>query len=361
MKRFFYSSLAALLLLGTACSGGNGKPETASMQLTDEFSSLPILTLTPLDTLQIFDDAYPVRLETAGDKMVVLFSMMEDTMIRVYDMESKTRLASIGLKGSGPEDVISPTFFYNRRVQGDSSMMLHDPNTMESLTISLTDYSIKKAPLNRALSVESSINYFDNAAMSYSIRPCDYFFKITQFEPESEIHVAYPFSLTEENATRLAGLPSTQFALNIFANEAKQRIMTAPFYFDAYYLYDFKGNLLKEFHLSTDDFEINNAINKQMNRDESERILNSYGYSTDEYCYIRRIISKLDFENKTEITLGKEIIKVDWDGNPVAIIKLPESNVSFCVDSNDDIIAINNISDEDEAETYSIIKYRVAK
>ena len=75
----------------------------------------------------------------------------------------------------------------------------------------------------------------------------------------------------------------------------------------------------------------------------------------------RRIISKLDFENKTEITLGKEIIKVDWDGNPVAIIKLPESNVSFCVDSNDDIIAINNISDEDEAETYSIIKYRVAK
>lgn len=361
MKRFLYSSLASLSLMGAACSGGNGKQETASIQLTEEFSSLPVLTLTPLDTLQIFDDAYPVKLETAGDKMVVLFSMMEDTMIRVYDMATKTKLASLGLKGSGPEDVISPVFFNNQRLQGDSCLCLYDPNCRAALTLSFTDYSLKKAPLNKALIAETSVNYFDNAAMSYSIRPCDYFFKITQFEPESEIHVAYPFSLTEENATRLAGLPSTQFALNIFANEAKQRIMTAPFYFDAYYLYDFKGNLLKEFHLSTDDFEINNAINKQMNRDESERISNSYGYSTDEYCYIRRIINKLDIENKTEIILGEEIIKVDWDGNPVAIIKLPESNVSFCVDSNDDIIAINNTTDEGEAETYSIIKYRVAK
>lgn len=155
MKRFLYSSLATLSLMGAACSGGNGKQETASIQLTEEFSSLPVLTLTPLDTLQIFDDAYPVKLETAGDKMVVLFSMMEDTMIRVYDMASKTKLASIGLKGSGPEDVISPNFFYNRRVQGDSSMMLHDPNTMESLTISLTDYSIKKAPLTGELHPKS--------------------------------------------------------------------------------------------------------------------------------------------------------------------------------------------------------------
>lgn len=351
-----FASLAAVVC---SCGQSNSKvTETASIELTEEFSSLPVLTLTAIDTLQSFNDAYPIKVEKAGDKLIVLFSMMEDTMIRVYDVASKTKLASLGIKGNGPQDVISPEFFHNRRVQGDSCITLYDPNLGCTLNISLTDYTLNKEPLNKALGGQSSINYFDDSAVSYYIRSSDYMFKISQFEPENEKLVEYPFTLTDENETKTSNLPGNVFAQIIYANKSKGRILSSLFYFDAYYLFDFEGNFLKEFHLATEDFDMNKAVTRYFNRDRSESLMNSYGYATDHYCYFRRIKEKHNFEQKSSITIGDEIIKVDWDGNPVAIIKLPNESASFCVDSNENIIAITKTTDDAESEIYSIIKYR---
>ena len=190
--------------------------------------------------------------------------------------------------------------------------------------------------------------------------PGEYMFKIVQFEPETETHIAYPFSISDENAAKIAKYP-TFFAQNIYANESKKRIMISMFYLDAYYLYDFDGKLLKEFHLETDDFDVNKAASQFFDPNKSGYIMNSYGYATNRYCYLRRIHYKKDMESNREITVGNDIVKVDWNGNPIAIIKLPVTNESFCIDSNEDIIAIDNITHGEDKETFSIIKYRVAK
>lgn len=347
--------LVALVFVVWSCSNGKSNDsETASLKLSEEYSSLPVLNLIATDTLQSFNDAYPVFMETAGDKLVVLFSMMEDTMIRVYDMATKTKLASLGLKGNGPEDVISPIFFNNRRVQADSCLSLYDSSSRETLTLSLTDYSIIKAPLNKAIRAEASVNYFDNCAISYTIMPGDYMFKIVQFEPETETHIAYPFSLSDENAEKIAKNP-TFLTKIIYANESRKRIMISMSYLDAYYLYDFDGKLLKEFHLANDDFDINKAVS-QLFDPGSEYLRNICSYATNRYCYLRRIYYKEDTESNRENT----VVKVDWDGNPVAIIKMHDSLKSYCIDSNEDIIAIDNITHEEDTETFSIIKYKLS-
>lgn len=358
MTKCFTYIIATALSSIIFASCRHNRPINGTMDLCDTYSDIETVDILPADTIYSFFDEYPVGIETTGDKLFLIFAI-QDTTIKVIDTESKTIIKSMGRKGEGPDDVLTPSFFYNRNFSTDSNTLtLVDPNIRKLIKISLDDYSMTKPELPSQLKSKSSINLFDSIAVAYHITLKNgKLFSIMHLGNNTEEHtIDFPFDVNEENRMKTADRP-TYFASNINANILKQRIIVSMYYFDAYYVYDFDGNLLNDFHLSDCEFNINTSINRYFNLDERGYVRYTRGYGTDDYCYLRRLEEKPDPALQQYTNTGSHIIKTDWDGNPISVLNIPDGFSAFCIDSNDDIIAIVNTATTDETERFDIIRF----
>lgn len=351
----YYIPIIILPFLNISCRHNESSINTT--ELCKTYSNIEILDIIPTDTVFSFVDEYPVNIETTGDSIFLIFAM-QDTTIKVIDTETKTIVKSLGIKGNGPEDILSPVFLYNRYITPENDLTLTDPNIRKIIKISLHDLTLKKEDMPTYLHNKSSINFFNNTIVAYPIIPDNYMFSIISLdEKQSEHRVTFPFNVNEDNKNKISAMP-TYFATNINANIEKQRIIISMYYFDAYYVYDFDGNIISKFNLSDCEFNINTCIKKYFNLDKRGNIRYTRGYCTDKYCYLRRLEEIPDTDMGRYITTATKIIKTDWNGNPLAILNVPDGFKAFCIDENEDILAIVNSQRNEKNEYFDIIRFK---
>lgn len=352
-KVSFYGSLLFVLLL-SAC---NKQKEVAKLEmdvLSEEFSDVDIKELQPVDTLYSFSRDYPVRVEKCGDKLVLLFAQ-QDTLIKVMDMDTK-EIKPLAIKGNGPNDVLSPSFFNNHYVLADGGLSLYDGNLNEIISVYADSLKIRKTRMPKILMREGSINYFGDTAASYTLMKSDNLFNITDIKANDKKAVAYPFELSEESMKMLKRFP-TYLSSIINANRNKDRIVVSQYYFDMYYVYDFKGNLLKSVNLSGDVQDINEDIKKFFDLSPAGYIRYAPGYASENGVYLRRLKEMPLADNRGYDTVESHIVKIDWDGVPQLIIHVPEGLNTFCVDEQDRLIAIINSTDSEGNEMFHLVRY----
>lgn len=353
-KVSFYGSLLFVLLL-SAC---NKQKEVAKLEmdvLSEEFSDVDIKELQPVDTLYSFSHDYPVRVEKCGDKLVLLFAQ-QDTVIKIMDLNSR-EIKPLTIKGNGPNDVLSPSFFNNHYVLADGGLNLYDGNLNEIVSVYADSLKLRKTRMPKILMREGSINYFGDTAASYTLMKSDNLFNITDIKANDKKAVAYPFELSEESMKMLKRFP-TYLSSIINANRNKDRIVVSQYYFDMYYVYDFKGNLLKSVNLSGDVQDINEDIKKFFDLSPAGYIRYAPGYASENGVYLRRLKEMPLADNRGYDTVESHIVKIDWDGVPQLIIHVPEGLNTFCVDEQDRLIAIINSTDSEGNEIFHLVRYK---
>ncbi len=349
----FYGLLFLVLLL-SACNKQNKVAKLEMDVLNEEFSDVDIKELQPVDTLYSFSRDYPVRVEKCGDKLVLLFAQ-QDTVIKVMDMDTK-EIKPLAIKGNGPNDVLSPSFFNNHYVSADGGLCLYDGNLNEIVSVYADSLMLRKTRMPKILMQEGSINYWGDTAVSHTIMKFDNLFNITDIGANDQKTVAYPFELSEESMKMLQRFPSYLSSI-INANRNKDRIVVSQYYFDMYYVYDFKGNLLKSVNLSGDGFDINESINKFFDLSPAGYIRYAPGYASGNGVYLRRLKEMPLEDNRGYALVESHIVKVDWDGVPQSIIHVPDGLNTFCVDEQDRFIAIINSIDNEGNEIFHLVRY----
>lgn len=78
---------------------------------------------------------------------------------------------------------------------------------------------------------------------------------------------------------------------------------------------------------------------------------------------ITEAVSGADLKAQVYNKVENSIVKLDWDGNPLEIIVVPEGLGGFCIDKDGNIIAIVNSADEDgkDTESYHIVRYALGR
>lgn len=350
-----FCGLLFLVLLLSACNKQNKVAKLEMDVLSEEFSDVDIEELQPVDTLYSFSHDYPVRVEKCGDKLVLLFAQ-QDTLIKIMDLNSR-EIKPLAIKGNGPNDVLSPSFFNNHYVSADGGLSLYDGNLNEIISVYADSLKIRKTRMPKILMREGSINYFGDTAVSYTLMKSDNLFNITDIKANDKKAVAYPFELSEESMTMLKRFP-TYLSQIIHANLDKNRIVVSQYYFDMYYVYDFKGNLLKSVNLSGDGVDINEGIKKFFDLSPAGYIRYAPGYASGNGVYLRRLKEMPLAENRGYDTVESHIVKIDWDGVPQLIIHVPEGLNTFCVDEQDRLIAIINSTDSEGNEIFHLVRYK---
>lgn len=350
-----FCGLLLLVLLLSACNKQKGVAKLEMDVLSEEFSDVDIKELQPVDTLYSFSHDYPVRVEKSGDKLVSLFAQ-QDTVIKVMDMDTKG-IKPLAIKGNGPNDVLSPSFFNNHYVLADGGLSLYDGNLNEIISVYADSLKIRKTRMPKILMREGSINYFGDTAVSYTLMKSDNLFNITDIKANDKKAVAYPFELSEESMKMLKRFP-TYLSSIINANRNKDRIVVSQYYFDMYYVYDFKGNILKSVNLSGNGFDINETIKNYFDLASDGYIRYAPGYASGNGVYLRRLKEMPLADNRGYDTVESHIVKIDWDGVPQLIIHVPEGLNTFCVDEQDRLIAIINSTDSEGNEIFHLVRYK---
>ena len=351
-------SFCGLLLLVLLLSACNKQKEVAKLEmdvLDEKFSDVDIKELQPVDTLYSFSRDYPVRVEKCGDKLVLLFAQ-QDTVIKIMDLNSR-EIRPLAIKGNGPNDVLSPSFFNNHYVSADGALCLYDGNLNEIVSVYADSLKLLKTRMPKILMREGSVNYFGNTAVSYTLMKSDNLFNITDVKANDKKAIAYPFELSDESMKMLKRFP-TYLSPIIHANRDKNRIVVSQYYFDMYYVYDYKGNLLKSVNLSGNGFDINETIKNYFDLASDGYIRYAPGYASGNGVYLRRLKEMPLADNRGYDTVESHIVKIGWDGEPQTVIHVPEGLNTFCVDEQDRLIAIINSTDSEGNEIFHLVRYK---
>ncbi len=74
--------------------------------------------------------------------------------------------------------------------------------------------------------------------------------------------------------------------------------------------------------------------------------------------YHRYFFTTVILRLKRYITTATKIIKTDWNGKPLAILNVPDGFKAFCIDENEDILAIVNSQRNEQNEYFDIIRFK---
>lgn len=347
-------AVTVTVLLAMASCGVNTRVEVGG--LCEKYKEIKVAELQAVDTLYSFTEDYPVRIGNVGDRLILLFAK-QDTVIKILDKASRD-IFSVAVTGNGPYDVLSPSLFQNNYIAEDGSIGLYDVGLNDLLFVNTDSFTVRKFQMPEVLVGKSSVNYFENEAVSYSIMKTENFFNISDLKVNQTKGVPYPFKLSETSCEKVKAFP-TYLSPIIYANKNKNRILLAQYYFDMYSVYDMKGNFLKSVSLSNEDFDVDANIEKFFALDADGYVRYAPGGTTDQYVYLVRMKEVPDMETQTHKETDRCIVKLDWDGDPLEIIVTPEGFGGFCLEDDDSIIAIVNSTDEKgaENESFHIVRY----
>lgn len=340
-----------LLLYALACNRTGNELAKNELALSDCNTT----TLLPIDTICTFDTEFPVSLNIFGDKLLIIFAK-QDTAIAIIDTTTKEKIASLGVIGQGPEDMISPYFLKNKYLTDRNEAHLYDPNLGCFIKVSLDDFSVEKTTMPLDILESSSLNYDSGSVVMGQIMKHDHILIIKDIYKDKTINVDYPFMITAENKKQLKKFP-TYLASNLYANFDKNRIVASLYFLDCFYVFDLNGNLINSINLSPNKHSLSDCLSGYFNLDNQGFFRYAPGYSTENYCYLLRIKEIPNVTNDGYEPVEKQILKIDWNGNIEYFVNIPVEYNNFCVDDDGNIVFI--IADKHrEAEVYNITKFK---
>lgn len=303
------------------------------------------------DTLIVFHDIYPVGVRIFNGNIFIK-AAMSDTCILVYDKESLSPIWKTGVKGNGPEDVLTPTFFasvnndslgrFQMTDVSDNSHIYIDPRTKELTKSRLPDYT------GYSSSINSLENYF---IATKNTEEC--MFYIHNKDTKETLPVMFDIDCGQEVKSKLRGNIGYMLSAMTYANEDNNRIIVPHYFFDIYSVYDFSGRLLRKISLSEDYNEKTAAENLLL---DNGYIGFSPGFIDSKACYLLRTYSSSSHGEAESM----QIVKTDWEGTPVMVYALDTPLTGeFCIYENK-LYGIAKTPSQD-TETYALICWNLQK
>lgn len=309
------------------------------------------------DTLLRFIDKNPIGVSLVDSNLFVICAQ-SDTTIIAYDIKRGIKVNGFGIVGSGPEDVIEPSFVLSVE---NEYCYLEDASTKKLLRIDKSKtgefYLSKFAEYPAEIFPSSNLNMSAEYFVGRQVGSNETMFNIFNRKSKNMINVDfYP---------KLHGVEDVNYycASNVILNAPKNRIVTGMYFIDMCQIYDLKGNLLKLVYFSEQ------FIPKT---DQKRKILDlSQGYSgiqrvfpTKDACYLLRVTELPVFNSVGEYISSKKdfiLIKLNWDGQVEKsfVIKDKIQGQFYIETSTNMMYAIRHSAESTDREYYDIVSYKI--
>ena len=290
-----------------------------------------IENLTP-QLIREFDDKLLASIEII-DSLAVIMQRRSDTAMIVLNVNSGEIIAKIGVVGHGPNDMISPDFISNHDKNNDGYLYFEDVNSKKIFKINFrsgNSYNVENhLDYPQAIFPSSNLNYSQNIFVGRKIETIgEKMFYIYYLDTDAIVEINYFPRIVNFTKNR-----NYYYAPNLALNADKNSIIAGMHFFDIVQLYDLSGNLKKVIHFSE------NSIPKVNSEQQILDLSNGYKgtnriYSTNNYCYLKRIeVNPLFTDHGVEENVKNSIIKMDWDGNVIKSYQIKDQLVGgFCVE-----------------------------
>lgn len=340
----------ALSLLLCSCK----QPSPAGVAVNNyDYEDLPHIQLTNPDTLLTYSSEYPVGVRADG-KYLYVKKALTDTLIDVIDLETNQIIWQTGTVGQGPNDVVSLDFISCSDSSESSEFEMYDINGRTLLFIDPVNKEIRKEKFPDFISGHSAdLAFFNDYTIGVKNNE-ECMFYIQSNDGETHIDVENDIDLGDDIVEKYGSMSCNYIlSVSIVPDDVNKRIIAAHYFFDKFSVYDFSGNLLSTTTLSGDSYSTKKAFNNILN--ENGHTAYPDGYSSGDACYLKRLVYGAD---RSE-TISNDIIKVDWDGIPTAIIDTGGPVIGkFYIDKENNLYAIVK-SASDDNEFYHIVRWKL--
>jgi len=351
----------AILILPTLAVSCGDKATTNfrndSLAKSDRYSDINNIILTEGDTIIGYDVEYPIAMAECGGRLFVTFHG-NDSLLDIIDAKTGDRISRNFIKGNGPNDFSGLEFMRNAGVYSSTGMEAYDINMLKKANYDLSTDSLYVTPF--LFTPAQSINHFGKdryaAVPISSPTDSDVFFNFYDADGVITESVKRPFTLSESTLEALSG--RNMFLVPyLFANPDKKRLLAPMYFMDAVFVLDDTGTIISTCSPGSGNIDFDKAINTLMAGEDYIRYKG--GYATPDYCLFVRSLQKLDENKTTDYTSEAEIIKFDWDGNPLATYTIPGSIPrNICTDDNGNLWVMTfDVAENPTNETYYIVRY----
>jgi len=301
---------------------------------TDDFETLSGFDKTILlDARQIPLDKTILRPSKVivSEKAIVIFDDVEDgDLFKVFDLKNYKSFLSFGRKGNGPDELKS--VMGNLIQKTNQGFEVYDIDKIyeyifqnDSIYLSNT----RQLPLlggiyNGVLQINDSIIIADNFMGSK-----DDFEHIVINQQSGEIIKGFGTYPNYKLKSKEVGVKELAFMKSLVSNQSKERIAVFYSNFNRIKIYDFEFNKLRDIVIMSNNTKTYNPKNRKENI-----VYNVLPVATDKYIFSLNIgMSKKEYFGN--LNSAKPYINVwDWEGNPIARLKLDRAIAAFDVSSD---------------------------
>ncbi len=317
-----------------------------------DYEELPHIRLGDADTLMTYSSEYPIGVKKAGDYLYVT-KALTDTLVDVIDLATNQVIWQTARVGHGPDDVVSIDFISFGDSSTPSEFEMIDINRRSLMFIDPVNKKIRKEPLPDFVGRSTELALFDDCAISLKNNE-EGMFSIHPIGGGEDIYVENDIDLGTDVMDKY-GPMICNYALSaiIVPDDVNKRIMVAHYFFDQLSVYDFSGKLLSTTTLSGDSYSAKKSFDDIIN--ERGHVAYPSGFGNADACYLTRTVYG---SNRSE-PISSDIIRVDWDGNPTAIIDIENPVIGkYDIDKDNNLYAVvKTVAGENEI--YHILRWKL--
>lgn len=314
-----------------------------------DYADIAVYALESPDTLLAFPCSYTVGVSLYKDNIIIK-TVMEDSCITVFDRNTLEQKWKTGREGQGPTDVVTPDFFTFIK-QDDDVFKMIDVNAGSYVCLDIDEKSITKEPLPDYIGFSSEVNMLKDYTVAAK-NNSGYMFYIFDKENQKYTEVPHDIDCGEDLTDKVGHYINYMLSCKTYANQEQNRIITTHFFFDEYSVYDLSGNLLRKISLSDKNYDEKAAANRHLNKEYN--IGFQSGFVTADALYVVRFYEP-GADGGDE---SYQLIKMDWDGNPLKVYALDTSFIGkYYIDNDGMLYALTQSDDNEDEETYYLTKW----
>lgn len=353
--------LSIMLIAFAGCSGNNkhDREVTEGDSICGDYSSVRITDLSEMvaDTIVTFKEEYPATLYVV-DSLLTVIHVQNDSCLLLCNANTGEIIHKTGSIGEGPNefqfapDILADEYAYTETHPG--KLLLYDINKVKfaELDCATGEYEMINVP--ETLTNHTSLNIQGDIAVSKNTSDPFSIMQISHVANNVTTQIKYPEVPSPDIVPDQLQL-NYLMSVNVAANFKKDRIIVPLFFFDCYYVFDMNGSLLKSICLGAEEFDMTQAAIE--NRDGNGFIGYNQAFATADNCYLQRWLKLKKQGEKSR----KQLVKIDWDGNPQHIYTLPEgvSGRGNCIDGDYLYCIVNPQNDDIEDDNFYILRYKL--
>lgn len=333
-----------LILFSTLYSCNNNHKEEFSIQVINESETTPLTSQLVID--EDLAQYYEIKI---ADSVVFLTTSRGESAIKAFSTKDYSLIDEFGYKGDGPEGVDFPMFIKNTSNSG--RVELYDINYKTLMKVDFNTernaHTIIKEQMPDALWPSINVNKVTNGIyFANSLPPFNkgLFFKLNINTSEKEWIPFMPEYKTEEEDKTVI------YRNIILINEDKAIVVCVMKYFNRIFIFDFNGNLIKDFQIGKTAIEpiVEDLKLDKFSKDSDKFFLNIVGNETYFYCLYNR--DRINIDDRKGI--NSKIFVFDWNLNHVSTIQTEHMISAFDVDPNNKYLLALVFDEEEDTRVY---------